>query len=108
MLSGFGHFKTVAQKEWPFVIGLGRDGACQMSAVCKKGEAQGVHMAADSALLKRTSQSHLREGILGAGTELCHWEIHTCVPDVSEGRIEKPEPRHVGRMERDKTAKPLL
>lgn len=65
-------------------------------------------MAADSALLKGTSQGHLREGILEAGTEPCHWEIHTCVPDVSEEQIEKPEPRHVGRMEGDKTAKPLL
>lgn len=57
---------------------------------------------------RKTNKSRLREGILGVGTELCQWETQACVPGISEGRIEKPEPRHLGRTGGDKTHTPLL
>lgn len=66
------------------------------------------HMTADSALLERNSKSCLRGGILRVGTELCQWETQACNLDISEGRIEKLEPRYLGKMGRNKTDTPLL
>lgn len=67
-----------AQKEWPFVIGLGMNRAGKISAVCEKGEdgeGSEVQMTAESALPERTSKSRLR------GRNFRGWDRATSMGD---------------------------